>query len=898
MTMRKKSVSCALKLLLMTVFTIVLSCCVSAESKEYIVFPKISEISELDGMSVSDGGFLVMDEDELDSFLDSGNVEWYEENYKVSFFDTESDEYEWQFDMIGAETAADIGCFGQTVRVALIDSGIVADHPAFVNANIAEGWNYAENSADVSDQIDHGTSVAGMILATTNKVGTDSLAPNVELVPIKCVSGASETILMDDLCNSIYGAINDFDCDIINLSLGLSSNSTALREAIEYAEKNGVTVVAAIGNNATGSDNGLQYPAAYESVIGVGSVDSAGKVSYFSRVNSSVFVLAPGERVLTTFVPTQDKNDSSVWYYYGWGYGTSISAPLVTATAAVMKNADPSLTPSEIMKVISETATQSKYDSVSGYDTTYGYGILNCEDAIERVLEDVKIFVSPVISGEKESSAYVYNNSDVPFFGYLLSGKFENNLLEDVRAESVSLSAHGKAKFSVGLFGDIECFAFGKSSGNASISVKSVSFSKTEDGENFRIKVKYSNPSELDDISVMLSSKKVENVMDDTDSVIHLGKSTETSEGVYEGIVSAKRLENALGDSCDGSVVYLSLTSCNQGETRCEEIIFNVPKDGESTAISATASFVATSNIGISVSVSGIEYTDTIGKGDRGSLVTVTAPAVEGYVFRFWKRGSDDNGTYISSEAQYSFKLMTHTYLTAVYDKVEPDSSTVEFFNGNGELVDCVNVDRGTSFSSVTPPTVSLTGFAFLRWSADEDEIINGTLRTVALYEEKGNAISGTVTVNGEDIGTIGYGDEVKCISDNEGFTCWKRDGNIVSYDREYLYYVWDATVITESDEDCVQMPIVFLDDPANGAFMIEYDAGDKEICETGILFGNSSDISVNSCSSKVTSQRNATHGQLTAKPGGEESFAKGYMIYKDGNKFGVIYSDAVSKEK
>ena len=141
-----------------------------------------------------------------------------------------------------------------------------------------------------------------------------------------------------------------------------------------------------------------------------------------------------------------------------------------------------------------------------------------------------------------------------------------------------------------------------------------------------------------------------------------------------------------------------------------------MPEDGESVAVSATASFVASSNIGVPVSVSGIEYKTMIGRGDRGSLVTVTAPSVDGYVFRFWKRGSSDNGTYISSSARYSFNLMTHTYLTAVYDKVTPDSSTVEFFNGNGELVDFVSVDAGTSFSKITPPEVSLTGYDFLNF--------------------------------------------------------------------------------------------------------------------------------------------------------------------------------------
>ena len=73
---------------------------------------------------------------------------------------------------------------------------------------------------------------------------------------------------------------------------------------------------------------------------------------------------------------------------------------------------------------------------------------------------------------------------------------------------------------------------------------------------------------------------------------------------------------------------------------------------------------------------------------------------------------------------------------------------------------------------------------------------------------------------------------------------------------------------------------------------MIEYDAGGKEIVEVGILFGDSSDISVESCMYKATSQKKLSHGQFTAKPNGDETVARGYLIYKDGTEYKVVYSD------
>lgn len=879
-------------------FAFLLSCAAfaSEEAKEYIVFPKITLFSNGVDSGVSDGGFVVVGEAELSEMLDAGIVEWYEENYEASFFEADTNEYEWQFDLTGAEAASEVGCFGQGVRVALIDSGIDADHPAFKNADVDAGWNYAENNGDVTDMINHGTSVAGMIVATTNRVRVDSLAPKVELVPIKCVSGASESIKMDDLCNSIYGAINDFDCDVINLSLGLSANSTALQNAIAYAEEKGVIVVAAVGNNATGSDNALQYPAAYEYAIGVGSVGSSGAASYFSRINESVFILAPGERVLTSFLPEQDANDSSVVYYYGWGYGTSMASPMVAATAAVLKNAEPNLTAEQFKDILSSTATQSEADTVPGYDTTYGHGILNCENAMKKVLEDVSVFVSPTLYDDAGASAYVCNNLDKAYSGYLFAGEYESGVPCNMWAQSISLASKEVLQAQTDLRSDVSFFNFGKTSGSSPIFVDSVSFAREADREDITLKVCWSSTLEPDDISVMLSGRLIEECVSDTASVIHIGKTENPSGNEYEATISPARLRAALGESCDGSVVYVTLGSRSFGESRTSAVVFTEPTEDESVALSATVSFAATSNIGSSVSVSGIEYNNPIGNIERGSEISVSAPEVDGYVFRFWKRGSSDNGSYVSSAANYSFKLMTHTYLTAVYDKIEEDKSSVEFFNGNGELVDCVAVETGARFSDVEPPEVSLTGYDFVGWSAADDEEVNGVLRTVALYEEKGSDISGTVTVNGKEIENVSYGDAVESIAQKADFTCWKRDEKIVSYSPKYTYYVWDGTDIAESTELCTVQPIVLLDDYANGAFMIEYDAGGKEIVEVGILFGSNEKITVNSCGSKSTSQRNLSHGQFTAKPAGSESFARGYMIYKSGNKFGIIYSDTVAK--
>ena len=75
---------------------------------------------------------------------------------------------------------------------------------------------------------------------------------------------------------------------------------------------------------------------------------------------------------------------------------------------------------------------------------------------------------------------------------------------------------------------------------------------------------------------------------------------------------------------------------------------------------------------------------------------------------------------------------------------------------------------------------------------------------------------------------------------------------------------------------------------------MIEYDAGNKQIIETGILFGEAT-VEIGSCEYKATSQWNKSHGQFTALPSGDENYARGYLIYNDGGVYKVIYTEAVA---
>lgn len=270
------------------------------------------------------------------------------------------------------------------VRVGIVDSGLYTDHEDLQGCTVLPGANFCaqESTADrsdTSDEVGHGTFVAGVIGAvTSNAAGGAGLAPNAQLVPLKCFTAKNGRI--SDVVAAIYSGVDQFDCQVLNLSLGSSTDSETLREAVAYAAAQGVVLVAASGNlnpgqSSTG-DDALQYPAAYPEVIGVGAVRTPGQIASFSRQNASVALTAPGQDLYGLSTAGPDA--------YQTGSGTSYAAPMVSAAAAVALGLDPELTAEQVRELLEETAEDL---GEPGYDRTYGWGLLRM-DALVMALED------------------------------------------------------------------------------------------------------------------------------------------------------------------------------------------------------------------------------------------------------------------------------------------------------------------------------------------------------------------------------------------------------------------------------------------------------------------------------------------------------------------------------
>ncbi|MGE4354537.1 MAG: S8 family serine peptidase, partial [Oscillospiraceae bacterium] len=257
---------------------------------------------------------------------------------------------------IGYEAAWAQGLDGRGVRIAVIDSGVYTDHEDLVSTNILPGINLLDRSSNVEDTSGHGTFITGMLVAERNNgIGISGMVDKASVVPLKCFSSGRQTDSRY-IVSAIYMAVDEYSCDVINLSLGISENIPALSEAVDYAVDKGVIIIASVGN--TGGTS-LMYPAAYDNVIGVGSVTLTDTSSYFSQRNTSVFVVAPGEKIISMGTDFKDS--------YMEGSGTSFSAVHVTALAAIAKQYNRSIDCDAFKELLKDSTVDL---GTEGYDTT------------------------------------------------------------------------------------------------------------------------------------------------------------------------------------------------------------------------------------------------------------------------------------------------------------------------------------------------------------------------------------------------------------------------------------------------------------------------------------------------------------------------------------------------
>jgi lantibiotic leader peptide-processing serine protease len=332
---------------------------------------------------------------------------------------------QWAPRAIDAPAAWAAGCTGQGVRVAILDGGIYAAHVDLAaNIDVAASRSFVPGFAFNQDTgtFWHGTHVAGIVAAADNNLGVVGIAPQATIIGVKVLhagSGSFAGVINGILYAATPLAEGGGGADIINMSLGATFSKQggagvligALAKAVNYADRHGVLVVSAAGNNRLDLDHsgpvttlpaqsgsGIAVAATGPIGVGLGATNFANPASYTNYGNSLVNVAAPGGdfQLPGTAPCTYGGITTQCWVFdmvlstargtginggYSWAAGTSMAAPAASAVAAMIKQRHPGIS----LGALKTRLAQSAQDlGKKGNDPFYGKGWVNALAACQQ----------------------------------------------------------------------------------------------------------------------------------------------------------------------------------------------------------------------------------------------------------------------------------------------------------------------------------------------------------------------------------------------------------------------------------------------------------------------------------------------------------------------------------
>jgi subtilisin family serine protease len=233
-------------------------------------------------------------------------IEWAQPNYYQHGAALPNDALyarQWSLPAIGAPAAWDHTTGSESVPVAIVDSGINADEPDLApNVRMDLGWDFVSDDADASDNVGHGTHVAGIVAARGNNgIGVSGVAWRASLIPVRVLDNMNVGTC-SQIADGMAYAVQQ-GARVVNLSLGSPTPCQPERDVIDAAP-NVLFVVAAM-NDSEDVDQAASFPCSYPSpnIICVAATDEHDQLADFSNYGAhAVDLAAPGDNILSTFV--------------------------------------------------------------------------------------------------------------------------------------------------------------------------------------------------------------------------------------------------------------------------------------------------------------------------------------------------------------------------------------------------------------------------------------------------------------------------------------------------------------------------------------------------------------------------------------------------------------------
>ncbi|WP_432901221.1 type VII secretion-associated serine protease mycosin [Micromonospora matsumotoense] len=282
---------------------------------------------------------------------------------------------QFQLDELDAATAWRTST-GRGVTVAVIDSGVDGAHPDLVGQVLPGMDLVSPAGGDEPDPVGHGTTVASLIAGRgDDRRGVVGLAPDARILPVRVLDDENRYDDAMIVAKGVRWAV-DNGARVINLSLGGSGDSPALAAALDYAFARDVVVVACTGNVATSTTSKVWYPAREPGVIAVAGLERDSENLWSGSITGHATTLtAPATGLVGARPPSNY-----------WGVqGTSFAAPLVTATAALVRARYPEMSAGDVVNRLLSTA---KDIGPTGRDDRFGYGLV---DPVAALTADVPL---------------------------------------------------------------------------------------------------------------------------------------------------------------------------------------------------------------------------------------------------------------------------------------------------------------------------------------------------------------------------------------------------------------------------------------------------------------------------------------------------------------------------
>ena len=291
-------------------------------------------------------------------------------NPDIYLKNTISPDYQWQHEMVDTFGAWSVTMGDPSIKVAVIDTGVNGNHE-----DLGGRVEYVKvGTIETTAQQDHGTHCAGIIAATAgNGKGGAGIAPGVKIISLN-IFGSSNTYKTEDFAVAIGLAIQN-KADIISMSIGGPGYDATVQQMLDSAYANKVTAIAAMGNDGSNVKN---FPAAYNHVIAVTSINKDGRLSEFSSYGSWADIAAPGSHIMSTVRNGYDNFS-----------GTSMATPVVAGVSALYMSRYGHTDPDVMEKLLKRSATKVNSSGA-------GKGIVNAYNlfAKDNVAPSVTVYDS------------------------------------------------------------------------------------------------------------------------------------------------------------------------------------------------------------------------------------------------------------------------------------------------------------------------------------------------------------------------------------------------------------------------------------------------------------------------------------------------------------------------